>query len=163
MDIEIRRIRETEGGLLREVRIAALMDAPSAFGASLADEQHKPLEACQADAKRHAHSQTSTTFFAIIDGEVAGQAGAFIDDGRAWICAMWVAPAARRNQVGSRLFSSASASLSGAGAKAIHAWVADENQTAVAFYKRLGFVATAQTQQLPSDPSMMETLYVCSR
>ena len=160
MEFEVRRINESEATLLREVRLASLKDAPFAFGANFQDEQQKPLAAYVSDAKRLATSETSTLFFALNNKKVVGQIGAFLASDTAYICAMWVSPAARRSKAGSTLFGSASDWLADLGAKEIYAWVADSNTNAVAFYESLGFTATDKAQPLPSNPSESETLYV---
>ena len=160
MGIRVRRIIESEGALLREIRIAALKDSPFAFGASLEDEMGRPMEDYVSDATRLATSESTATFLALKDDKTVGQIGAFMDSGKAYVCAMWVSPSARRNKVGSRLFDSAAGWLADLGARRIFAWVADSNSSAVDFYESLGFTATHQVQPLPSNPSESETLYV---
>ncbi len=48
--------------------------------------------------------------------------------------------------------------LTSQGARSIFAWVADSNSRAWAFYRQQGFVATDETQALPSNPAESETL-----
>ena len=42
MDVTIRRVRADEAMALKAVRLAALADAPTAFGSTYADEARRP-------------------------------------------------------------------------------------------------------------------------
>ena len=164
MIIEIHRIKEDEGMLLRTVRLAALTDSPGACGAKLEDERKKPMVEFEEAARSHSQSEKSTTFLATQSNSAVGQIGAFFEttEGRAYICAMWVSPKVRRQAIGTRLFNAAAEWLHQRGAEQIHAWVADSNEAAIEFYRQLGFVATETKMPLLSDPSELETLYVYS-
>ena len=63
--MEVRRIRPDEGPVLRAVRIAALTDTPSAFGASLADTLTLTDAEWAARARRGAAGDEIATFFAV--------------------------------------------------------------------------------------------------
>ncbi len=102
MEVEVRKINETEGSLLKSVRLSSLRYSPWAFGACLSNEEKKPLSEYEVDAKRHAYSDTSTTFLALKNNDVVGQIGAFFKDGKAYICAMWVAPCERGSKIANK-------------------------------------------------------------
>mgnify|MGYP000855867438 CR=1 FL=1 len=161
MNIEVHRIKSTEAVKLRACRLAALEDSPHAFGVTLEDEKMKPISAFESDAFRLSSSDKSSMFLAHYSDQVYGQIGAFIDSsGDAYICAMWVSPLARNMKVGTRLANVANNWLVECGHNSIYAWVVDNNDVAISFYKRLGFIATKRTQMLPSEQTLSETLYV---
>jgi len=163
MNIEIRRVKAVEAVKLRDCRLAALKDSPHAFGANLADEQKKPLSSFESDSLRLSLSENSSMFLAHCADEVYGQIGAFIDSDNAYICAMWVSPKARNMKVGTKLVETANYWLLACGHKNIYAWVVDNNDIAISFYNRIGFKATESKQTLPSDKSLIETLYMYSQ
>jgi len=162
-EIEIRRINSDEGNLLRKVRLAALENAPYAFGAKLSDELNKPLSSFNEAAQRNSTSELSATFLALHCNEPIGQIGAFVTGGKAFICAMWVASDYRRQKVGKNLFIIASGWLYDINENMIFAWVADTNEAAKMFYRELGFEPTEVKQSLPSNPTESETLYAYNR
>lgn len=149
---------------MRAIRLAALSDSPDAFGARYEDEAQKPVSEFEQTAIEHAESESSTTFLAKESGAAIGQIGAFFQKptGRAFICAMWVSPEVRRKEVGSRLVNMAHHWLQDRGADEIYAWVTDTNIAAQQFYRRLGFSPSGTNAPLPSNPRIMETLYVYS-
>lgn len=157
----IRRTAPTDGTLLRQLRIAALADAPYAFGAKLSDVLAEPPESFESTAVRHSQSETSTSFFAFCDNEPIGTIGAYIEQqplGRAFICALWLAPEQRGTSTATELVHTACSWLRQSTHADIFAWVADSNARAFAFYRKLGFLPTSQRQPLPSNPSAHETL-----
>ncbi len=160
--IVIRRITANEGALLRRLRIAALTEAPYAFGARLDDTLAEPLASFDATAARHASSATSTTFIAFVGGEAVGLIGAFeavLPPERCFICSLWLEPAHRGTGIAAQLVHTASAWLCQRSGQDVFAWVADANRRALAFYQKIGFVATDEHLPLPSNPAETETLF----
>ncbi|MFC4161527.1 GNAT family N-acetyltransferase [Chitinimonas lacunae] len=156
---QIRPIRAQDGAALREVRLAALADAPEAFQARLEDEAARPEQEWAAMATLHAASADTTTFLLWQNSRPVGMIGAFFDQGRrdrAYICAMWVAPALRRGGAGGRLVDTAARWLAERGASRVLAWVADSNIGALRFYESLGFVDTKERGEIR--PGQGETL-----
>lgn len=159
--LTVRRTAAADADLIRRLRIASLTDAPHAFGARLEDVLAQPQDAFEKIAQGHSRSEVSTSFFAFCGPEPVGSIGAFFDGAeprRAFICAFWVAPPHRGSGAASMLLDTAAAWLASRGAGSIFAWVADSNSRARAFYRRQGFVATDETQALPSNPAESETL-----
>jgi ribosomal protein S18 acetylase RimI-like enzyme len=161
MSTTIRRIRAGDGPLLRELRIAALTEAPYAFATKLGDERARPPEYFEETAVRHSLSETSTSFVASSGEGPIGMAGAFFDatTGRPFLCALWVAPAFRGKSIGGELVRSAIHWLAERGADHVYAWVADANQRAVGFYAKLGFVNTGVSESLLPNAEEMKHLY----
>jgi ribosomal protein S18 acetylase RimI-like enzyme len=155
------RTASTDGPLLRRLRIAALSDAPYAFGAKLTDVLGESPESFAATAARHAASETSTSFFLWVEGEPCGMVGAFFEQTpprRAFVCALWIAPPYRGGSHAADLVHTACAWLRQRGAKEIFAWVADSNPGALAFYRKFGFQPTDERQRLASNIAESETL-----
>jgi GNAT superfamily N-acetyltransferase len=93
----IRRLKPGEWQLLRDIRLRALADAPSAFAATLEPARPSPDE-WQRRA-RGWRSVGDVTFVCDGDGMVVG-----VRDGAdCWLGAMWVAPERRRDGVGTAL------------------------------------------------------------
>lgn len=162
--MHVRRANAGDAALIRAMRIASLTEAPYAFGAKLEDVLAQSEREFVETAKRHSTSNSSTSFFLFSGVDAVGSIGAFFEQGdarRAFICALWVDPAHRGTPAAALLVSTAIEWLGSQGAKTVFAWVADGNTRALAFYRRIGFLATDEVQPLPSDPSQMETL-LCS-
>ena len=151
--------------MLRQLRTASLRDAPHAFGDArqggtpVADDPDVYAEV----AARHAVSDTATSFILYTEGHPAGLIGAWFErDGahRAFVSALWVAPAVRHLRGGELLVNTAIEWLADEGATLIHAWVPDANVTAMRFYERLGFGATGDRARSTEAPDQWETLLV---
>lgn len=151
--------------MLRQLRTASLRDAPHAFGDTrqggtpLSDDPDVYTEV----AVRHAVSDTTTSFILYTEGHPAGLIGAWFErDGthRAFVSALWVAPAVRHLRGGELLVNAAIEWLASEGAALIYAWVPDANVTAMRFYERLGFGATGDRTRSTEAPDQWETLLV---
>jgi PhnB protein len=162
--VEVRRIRPDEGPVLRAVRIAALTDTPSAFGATLADTLALPDADWEARARRGAAGDEIATFLAVDDGEddavpvgvVAGLRDSPADPA-VELVSMWTAPSARGQGVARRLVAELVAWARTTPATAVRLWVTDGNAPAERFYATLGFRPTGARQPLPSDLTLMES------
>jgi uncharacterized glyoxalase superfamily protein PhnB/GNAT superfamily N-acetyltransferase len=161
--VEVRRIRPDEGPVLRAVRIAALTDAPSAFGATLADTLALPAADWEARARRGAAGDETATFFAVDDDEgdaaplglVAGLRNSLADP-VVELVSMWTSPSARGQGVARRLVAELVAWARTTPATAVRLGVTDGNAPAERFYASPGFRATGERQPLPSDPTLTE-------
>lgn len=152
MAVAVRRIRPDDGALLKRVRLTALLDTPSAFGSSHADEDGRPDEEWDARATAGSESAERSTFFAFDGDEVVGLVGGHRPDlavDEVDLVSMWTSPAARRRGVGRALVH---AVLAWAGCSPVSLWVTRGNDPAYALYASLGFVETGEHQPLPSDP-----------
>src|SRR5262249_2274836 len=76
----IRRIRPDEGLRLRALRLAALADAPMAFGSTLAREEGFPTQVWHERAEGGAAGSDRVTFIAARDGEWIGLATGLAHD-----------------------------------------------------------------------------------
>jgi GNAT superfamily N-acetyltransferase len=144
-DITIRRIRPSEGPLLRELRLRSLEDSPEAFGQSVAEatatrraEWHRrALQSCRGDQR--------AWFFASRGHEVVGLVhGRHRSPGTLLLFSMWVAPGSRRAGVGRRLIAGLEDWARGWGGRETVLWVFRSNGPAIDFYERLGFTRIAE-------------------
>jgi GNAT superfamily N-acetyltransferase len=151
--IVVREVSPDEWESLREVRLAALRDAPHAFGSAYAWEAPFTQEQW-----RGRINDRSVTFFAYLPGigEPAGLAGVYVPAGIPDVVSMWVRPSARGNGAGEALITAAVDWARARDHDALFLWVTESNAPARALYERCGFAPTGEKQPLPSDPELTE-------
>jgi GNAT superfamily N-acetyltransferase len=146
--VRVRRVVPAEWVALRAVRLAALADAPGAFGSTSARE----LAFDEAEWRRRAAN--TPTFIAWRGDEpvglvavVARQEGDGTGSRREWeLLSMWVSPDARGGGSADLLVSAAAEVARAGSAERLTLWVADGNARARAFYLRAGFRPTGVWQ-----------------
>jgi GNAT superfamily N-acetyltransferase len=161
--LTVSRIAAQQGSVLRELRTASLREAPYAFGETLADALLVDPASFDATAGLQATSANAATFLLYTEGHPCGLVNAFIEATeaeRAFVSALWVAPAVRHLRGGELLVNVASQWLAEQGVSEVHAWIAEENRTAVRFYERLGFGPTGDRRAMPANEREAEQLYV---
>lgn len=141
----VSRIGADEWRLLKEMRLAALRDAPYAFSANLSEAEAQPDGFWQAAAADRAASAESCTFFARgADGTPVAMAGGFRDgEDRtvAHLVAVWVAPEWRGAGAAAPLVEAVCAWAAALpGVSRISAYVSEGNDRALRFYEKAGFV-----------------------
>jgi len=143
-----------EWEVLRDVRLAALQEAPSAFGSTYAREAPFTREQWLGRLER----SDAVTFLAWLPEaeEPAGLAGALEEDGVVEVVSMWVRPGTRGRGVGAALVDAAAGWAKDRGHDSVYLWVTETNAPARALYERCGFIPTGERQPLPSDPSLPE-------
>ena len=153
--IHLHRVTEHNIQLFKETRLRALQDSPSAFGSTYAREVAMDDEAWR---QRWAGGYVAA-YLAHSDDAPCGIAGVYIDrddSARAGLISMWVAPEARRKNVGHMLVEAACDWARKKEASAIYLMVTSNNEAASAFYKRLGFKETGHSEPYPNDPTLIE-------
>jgi len=152
----VREVVPDEWQALRDIRLAALTDAPSAFGstyareAPFAEDQWRTRTTC---------GGRGAMFFAELPEltEPAGIAGALVqDDGTVEVVSMWVRPNARGHKVGEALITAVAEWARSRDHDALYLWVTESNAAARRLYERCGFTATGERQPLPSDSALPE-------
>lgn len=135
---------------LKAVRLAALRDAPTAFGITYAQSSANTDD----DWRAHAEGRRGVAFFLAWDGdEAVGIAGGAIGgDGRYQLIAMWVRPVCRGCGVAAQLADAVKAHAVAAGQARVVLDVAPENAPAVRFYQKQGFVFLPEWDVLASHP-----------
>jgi GNAT superfamily N-acetyltransferase len=152
----VRVVTVEDWQVLRDIRLAALREAPYAFGSTYAEQVAFTEQDWRSRAARGA------TFLAylpeVCTTEPVGLAGGYTEvPGAAELVSMWVSPRARGRGAGEALIARvAQWARDCAGASTLHLWVTESNQPAWRLYDRCGFTPTGERQPLPSDPSLDE-------
>jgi ribosomal protein S18 acetylase RimI-like enzyme len=151
--VVVREVTQEDWETLRDVRLAALREAPSAFGSSYAREAPFTEEQW-----RGRINDRSVTFFAYLpeSAEPAGLAGVYVPDGVADVVSMWVRPSARGRGVGEALIGATADWAKARDHAWLLLWVTESNTPARSLYDRCGFALTGERQPLPSDPTLPE-------
>ena len=155
MSVGLSRVRPEDAPILKEIRLAALLDTPSAFGSTYAAEVVWTDEQWMRRATQTSAGPDSATFLAWIEGRPAGIAGGYRPDtavNAVELVSMWTAPAARRTGVGALLVGAVVEWAVENGSSSIGLWVTRGNEPAISLYESLGFRGTGEYQPLPSDP-----------
>lgn len=147
-DVRVTRLRPDDWETLRDVRLAALADAPDAFGSTLAREQAFD------EAEWQRRIATSPSFLAWRDGEPVGLVGVLNraeisgqGSAQGWeLVAMWVKSDARGGEAAHLLAAAVIETVRAAQASRLNLWVAEDNARARAFYLRAGFEPTGARQ-----------------
>jgi GNAT superfamily N-acetyltransferase len=152
-EITVVRLRPADWAACREIRLAGLADAPSAFGADVAREE------AMTPADWRARLTRRSTFAASAPHGLVGTAAGIPGDveDHAELVGMWVHPAWRRRGIGGLLVDAVIAWAASRSYRAIDLWVTVGNDAAEALYTRLGFVCTGATQPVrEDDPTRLE-------
>jgi len=154
--IVIERITPQTALVFKDVRLRALLDAPTAFSSTYAKESQFPDEEWMKRSVRWS-SDGSVAFLAMDVVVGCGIIGAYEENAQcAQVISMWVDPEFRRAGVGKALID---AVVDWAGSRAVRElklMVTSVNQGAIAFYKRLGFRMTGKTAVYPNDAAITE-------
>lgn len=129
---------------LRDVRLAALRDAPDAYSSTLEATEGQPRWRWEGWTTGEGWGASVATFVEEPDPDAPFQAMAtgaiFKDDpATAHLFAMWVAPGRRRGGLGHRLVESVVAWADGRGADRVILRVTEGNDEAAALYAACGF------------------------
>ena len=156
--IEIEQITARNVLAFKAVRLRALQDAPFAFGATYAKESQL-TDAEWLERTQRWNGERGAGFLAMDDGTACGIAGSFLDEKdatRAQLISMWTAPTHRQRGVGRLLVNAVLDWAKTRNARALHLMVTSNNDSAMRFYERLGFVGTGRTEPYPNDPAVIE-------
>ena len=151
--VVVREVTLDDWEILRDVRLAALREAPSAFGSTYAREA-----AFTEQQWRGRISDRSVTYFAYLpdNPEPAGLAGVYVQDDVADVVSMWVRPSARGRGAGEALIEATADWAKARDHACLLLWVTESNAPARKLYDRCGFAPTGERQPLPSDPTLPE-------
>lgn len=149
-NIIIRPTGAVDWPALKATRLAALLDAPTAFGASHASA----AGFSDADWQQRAIRTPQRTFFLAFDGEqpIGLAAQVVAGNGECHLMAMWVHPAYRGLDVAQGLVDAVKQCAVGNGHARLVLDVAQENTRAAAFYQKQGFVFLPEWEALESHP-----------
>ena len=149
IEYEVRRAGPHDWRRIRDVRLRSLRDSPDAFGTTLAQDEARS----DADWRTRAGNESVAQFLATTqEGSSIGIAvGApYTDcDDAAGLFAMWVAPEARGQKVGTALVDAVVTWARSEKYKRIILDVGDQNIAAISLYQSCGFIPTGKTSTLP--------------
>jgi GNAT superfamily N-acetyltransferase len=142
IQVEVRRVRSGEGEVLRDLRLRSVEDAPEVFGQTLDEALQRSPSEWQRLASEASLGHSRAAFTAWIDAQAVGLVVARRrpPDTLA-LFRMWVDSGRRRRGIGRALIDEAEAWARAWGATSSILWVSPLNLPAIAFYRRLGFVA----------------------
>ncbi|MFF4987856.1 GNAT family N-acetyltransferase [Streptosporangium saharense] len=149
--VELRVLGPDDWPLWRELRLAALAEAPAAFGSKLADWQG---EGDREDRWRgRLEIPGSHNVVALLDGEPVGMASGLPMDGgdAVELISMWVSPRARGRGVGDGLILEIERWALRRRAATLRLCVMPGNDAAAALYGRHGFRDTGEPGDLLED------------
>ncbi|MFE4057675.1 GNAT family N-acetyltransferase [Streptomyces sp. NPDC059096] len=155
--VRLRVLTTSDWPLWREVRLAALEDAPYAFKSRLGDWHSGGEERWRARLALPGACHV----VALLDGRAAGMASGL--PGERDVCelrSVWVGPHARGLGVGDRLIAAVRVWARASGATALRLAVFPDNEAALALYRRNGFVATGEPGDLLPDGVTRELVMV---
>lgn len=145
----IRPSTEKDWRTLRDLRLAALLDTPTAFGVS-----HRTASAyTEQEWRARAAGPHPLFWLAWLDGEAVGMIGGGVSrTNRYNLIAMWTAPRVRGSGIAARLVDAVKADAIARGHASVFLDVAPENQRAAGFYLKQGFAFIAEWEPLASHP-----------
>lgn len=149
--VKVRVVTADDWALWRELRLAALAEAPYAFGSRLADWQGT------GDREEHWRARLampgSRSLVAVRGGEPVGMASGVptAEAGVVELISMWVRPSARGQGVGDVLVRAVEQWAREVGARELRLAVAEGNPAAAALYQRHGFQRTGGADGLMPD------------
>jgi GNAT superfamily N-acetyltransferase len=143
--LAVTRVGEDGWRAWREIRLAALADAPDSFADTLAETAALP------EREWRAMIRAGAIFIASAGPELAGVAAGVPRESPAerGLGAMWVAPAWRGRGAAPMLAGAVITWASSEGAARLGLWVPADNARARAFYEGQGFRATGRSRTFP--------------
>ena len=150
MKLTIRATEPADWQDLKATRLAALLDAPTAFGASHASAAAFTDE----DWQQRAVSTPQRTFLlAYADGQAVGLAAHVVSlNGEASLQAMWVKREYRGMEIAAGLVDAVKQLCVAGGHGRLVLDVSPDNARAAAFYQKQGFVFLPEWEALDSHP-----------
>lgn len=139
--ISIRRLRPGEGQLYKEVRLAALKDAPYAFTTTYASALSRSPESWSAQADGSATGPDRCTVIAFADESPVGIAAVYRNEESredAELLQVWVAPDFRGTGVARDLVDTLIDWCADNGIRRVFAGITQGNDRALRFYRKCG-------------------------
>lgn len=149
--VELHALTPDDWSIWRQLRLAALAEAPHAFGSRLADWQGDGDRAERWRARLSIPGAYDVV--ALLDGEPVGMASGVPTDepGMVELISMWVAPVGRGRGVGDKLVRDVERWARRLDAEVLRLSVADGNAPAAGLYERHGFAYTGEVGGLMPD------------
>jgi len=148
--IELRELTPDDWQDWRDLRLAALADAPFAFGSQLADW----VDAEESRWRARLEMPGSLNLIAVLDGTPVGMATGVPDDeepGATALISMWIAPSGRGQGVGDALMARIESQARSTSSHTLKLSVVEGNKNAHALYLRNGYHDTGEPGDLMPD------------
>lgn len=149
----VRPTTEADWETLKEIRIASLLDAPTAFGLT-----HATAAAYgEAQWRDRAAGRTRAQYLlAFVDGEAVGMIGGYVSEAPEFnLIGMWVKPEFRGTEAAARLVDAIKTRAAARGHQRVVLDVSPDNARAAAFYRKQGFAFLPEWEALESHPEIM--------
>jgi ribosomal protein S18 acetylase RimI-like enzyme len=147
-------LTENEWSRLRDIRLTALLDHPSAFLSSYEVEEAYDEQRWRQEFLRGEWN------IMLADGKEVGLLGVTrerkMPSQECYLEYLWVARRLRRSGAGSRLLRTVLDRLRDTGVHTVWLYVLDGNEDARRLYRRFGFRSTNERQPLPNHPAGSE-------
>jgi len=155
----IRPTTEDDWAALRAIRLAALLDAPTAFGVShqtaAAQTEAQWRERAAAGSTVRPKTEFWLAFDEAVSNDAIGMIGGGVDGhGHYNLIGMWVTPARRGSGAARRLVEAVKARAAELGHRRIVLDVAPDNARAARFYRNQDFVFIDEWEPLASHPEI---------
>jgi GNAT superfamily N-acetyltransferase len=152
--VQIREVVAGDWQAMRDIRLAALQEAPDAF----ASTYEREVAFAEADWQRRIAGGGNFLAYAPELGTApTGIVGGFqAAPGTIELVSLWVRPHTRGHGIGQVLIETVIGWARAGGSSRVHLWVAENNHHARLLYERCGFSPTAERQPLPSNLELIE-------
>jgi ribosomal protein S18 acetylase RimI-like enzyme len=141
--LQLRRLSTDDWAAFAALRLAALTEAPDAFGSTLADWRDASEQRW-----RNRVALAPLNLVASLDGSDVGMLSGLEEvPGTVEVISVWVAPGARGQGVGDAMLEALLAWADDRDAQRVVLTVTEHNVAAQRLYGRLGFVATGEVKQ----------------
>ncbi|HTO09992.1 MAG TPA: GNAT family N-acetyltransferase [Candidatus Binatia bacterium] len=155
--MKVRRLEPGEAALLKDLRLRALAEAPTAFAHTHAEISARPDSYWEEMTRGLTEPGLHVMFVAEAEGRAIGMAFGVLQRERPdvpHVGGMWVDPAARAGGVGSALTAAVLDWARERGFQRIGLWVTEGNAAAIALYERMGFTPTGRRDRQPVAPDL---------
>ena len=151
----VRRMSEDDWAQVREIRLAALQDSPTAFASTYG------REAAFDEATWRSRTRTAAWFLAYEGTRAVGLVAGIHEEGGSagerHVVSFWVAPDRRGRGVAGALLDAVTDWAREQGADVVTLWVVEGNEAATRLYLRHGFQLTGERQPVPGSVSAIES------
>ena len=161
----IRAVRAGDGPIVRDVCVQMLLDAPEAFGETLAEVEARSPAEWSLFVERCSEETDMSAFLAEDSSGVCGFVRADATDprippGTVLVSQLWAAPRRRGMGLGRELMNAVTRWAEERQAARISLGVAESNLRVQKFYERLGYVDAGIRVPLPSNPTLQVVVMV---
>jgi len=149
----VRRIESGQVEVYKQLRLAALKDAPEAFATTYESARSRRDESWRTQVEEAANGKDRAIFIVYDNDQPVGLAGLYRDDKESHVgelIQVWVSPAFRGGPIAGQLIEAVATWARMEKFKTIKALVKKESYRALSFYRKCGFT------QITADPGLAE-------